>query len=141
MNLSVEPEDVWAASIEDKPGGLAHKLAALTEAGADLDFLVARRAPDRPGTGVVFVTPLRGDREVRAATTAGFAVSKSLHSLRVAGANQPGIAGRIASQLGQAGVNLRGMSGAVIGTQFVIHLAFDTTEDSRKAIAVLQRAG
>ena len=53
----VERVDVWAATIEDKPGGLARVLAELREEGADLQFIIARRA--EPGKGVVFVTPLR----------------------------------------------------------------------------------
>ncbi len=47
MELMVEREDVWIASLEDKPGALAAKLAALADAGADLDFVIARRSPDR----------------------------------------------------------------------------------------------
>jgi len=67
-----EHVDVWAASIEDRPGELAHALAELREAGADLQFIIARRA--EPGKGVVFVTPLRGDREIAAAAQLGFNV-------------------------------------------------------------------
>ena len=60
MDLFVERVDVWAATIEDKPGGLADVLAVLRDAGANLQFIIARRAPDLPGNGVVFVTPLQG---------------------------------------------------------------------------------
>ena len=49
MNLIAEPEVVWAASMQDTPGSLANKLAALAEAGADLGFIVARRSPEKPG--------------------------------------------------------------------------------------------
>jgi len=139
MNLIVELEDVWAASIADKPGGLAEKLALLAEAGADLDFLIARRVPAKPGTGVVFVTPLRNDQEMRAATAAGFSVSQSLHSVRVEGANEPGIGARLTRRLGEAGLNLRGMSGAVVGTRFILHFAFDSAEDSKQAIVLLRK--
>ena len=76
----VEHVDVWAATIEDKPGELAHALAELREAGADLQFIIARRA--EPGKGVVFVTPLRGDREIAAAALVGFNVAYTLHSVR-----------------------------------------------------------
>jgi hypothetical protein len=138
MNVIAEPEEVWAASLEDKPGVLGNKLAALVEAGADLGFIIARRAPEKPGTGVVFVTPLRGDREIEAAAEEGFNVTSHLHSLRVEGRNEPGIASQVAQKVGKAGLNLRGFSGAVIGTQFVLHLAFDTVEATQKAIAVLR---
>jgi hypothetical protein len=139
MKKIVEHEDVWVASIEDKPGAMTDKLAALAEAGADLDFIIARRASDKPGTGVLFVTPLRGDREVCAATDFGFSISSHLHSVRVAGYNQPGIAAKLTNKIAKAGINLRGFSAAVFGTQFMMHLAFDTEEDSQKAIQLLQQ--
>jgi hypothetical protein len=138
MTMIAESEEVWAASLEDKPGALANKLAALSEAGADLDFIIARRAHDKPGTGVVFVTPLRGDREFEAAGELGFAATNRLHSVRVEGKNEPGIAAKITQKVAQAGLNLRGFSGAVMGTQFVLHLAFDNAADAQKGIKLLR---
>ena len=91
MDMIVKRVNVWAASIRDEVGGLAHLLAGLRDAGADLDFIIARRAPEKPGTGVVFVTPLRGDREIAAAANLGFNVTSSIHSLRVEGDNRPGV--------------------------------------------------
>jgi hypothetical protein len=137
-DLLVEREEVWAASLEDKPGALAHKLTALAETGADLEFLIARRTTDKPGAGVVFVTPIRGDKEVRAATQLGFNVSNSLHSVCVEGQNQPGICAKLTQKLAAAGINLRGASAASIGTQFVMHLAFDQEADAAQAIKLLQ---
>lgn len=139
MNLIVEPEEVWAAGLEDKPGVLANKLTGLAEAGADLDFIIARRAPDKPGTGVLFVTPVRGDREIQAATALGFSVTSHLHSVRVDGQNEPGVVARLTQKIAQAGINLRGLSAAAIGTQFVLHLAFDTREDAHRTMDLLQQ--
>jgi len=48
MDLLVERVDVWAATIQDRPGGLAEVLDALRQAGADLQSVIARRAPDKP---------------------------------------------------------------------------------------------
>ena len=139
MELIVERVDVWAASIEDQPGGLAKTLAGLRDAGADLDFVIARRSPEKPGSGVVFVTPLRGDREVAAAADLGFAVTNSLHSLRIEGQNAPGAGARVTEKLADAGINLRGLSAAVIGTRFTLYLALDTPEDAAKALELLQQ--
>ncbi len=138
MDLIVEEEDVWIADLEDKPGSLATKLTTLSEAGANLDFIIARRSPERPGRGVVFVTPLFGDEELKAATAIGFSSINRLHSVRVEGVNEPGIAGMISTKLAAAGINLRGLSGAVIGTRFVLHLAFDTSQIQEKAIQVIK---
>jgi hypothetical protein len=141
MNPIVEQEDVWVASLEDKPGALADKMSVLAEAGVDLGFVIARRAPDKPGTGVVFLTPLRGDKEIDAATELGFTASSRLHSVRVEGQNEPGAGAQLTQKLGKAGINLRGLSAAAIGTQYVAHLAFDTADDAEKAVALLQQAG
>jgi len=137
VDLLVEREDVWAASVDDRPGALAAKLSALTEAGADLDFIIARLAPDKPGTGVVFVTPLRADREVRAAAAVGFAVTTRLHSVRVEGPNEPGAAGRLAKAIGESGINMRGFSAAVLGTRFVAHVGVHSAEDEEAVIKLL----
>jgi len=137
MDYYVERVDVWAASIQDKPGALAEMLAALRDAGADLDFVIARRAPEQPGTGVVFITPLRGDKEVAAAADLGFNVTKSLHSLRISGENKPGVGAEMTAKLAEAGINLRGFSAAVIGPQFIAYLALDTEADAEKAMKIL----
>jgi len=141
MNLIIEPEEVWAAGIEDKPGALGNKLAALAEVGADLDFVIARRAPDKPGTGVLFVTPIRGDSEIEAATALGFSATNRMHSVRIQGRNERGIAGKLTRLVAGAGINLHGFSGAVIGAQFILHMGFDSAEDSQKAIALLRKQG
>lgn len=140
MNRIVERVDVWAASIDDEPGGLAKILSGLREAGADLDFIIARRAPEKPGTGVVFVTPLRGDAEVAAAATLGFNVTSSLKSLRVEGENKPGVAAMLTEKLAAAGINLHGFSAAVIGTRFILYIGLDCAEDAEKAAGVLRQA-
>ncbi len=140
MSVAVERVDVWAAPIEDQPGGLADKLAALANAGANLEFVIARRAPDKPGTGVVFVTPLQGGPQTAAGEKAGFAVADSLHSLRVEGNDEPGIGARLTKKLADAGINLRGLSAAVVEKRFIMYLAFDTPGDTEKAMGLLQAA-
>ena len=99
MNFFVEHVDVWAATIDDKPGGLAGVLAALQDVGASLQSIIARRAPEKPGKGVVFVTPLQGDREIAAAAEVGFNVTQTLHSVQVMGPDRPGIAAELTRSL------------------------------------------
>src|SRR3990172_624456 len=140
MELLVERADVCAATIPDRPGGLAEVLTTLREAGADLQFIIARRAPEAPGKGVVFVTPLQGDREIRAAAQVGFNVAQSLHSVRVMGPDRPGIAAELAQKLADGGINLRGFSASVIGAQFVAHMAVDSLDDVNKVIEILEKA-
>ncbi len=136
-DLIVENVDVWAAAIEDQPGALATTLGSIRKAGADLEFIIARRSPETPGKGVVFITPLRGDAEIRAASQLGFNVTNSLHSIRIEGQNQPGIASQITELLAHEGINLKGLSVVVIGTRFIIYLALDTQYDAAKAIQAI----
>ena len=139
MALQVCRMDVWVAGIEDRPGGLAEKLAPLAEAGAQLEFVLARRAPEKPGTAVVFLSPLKGAKQLRAAQAAGFHKSQSIHALRVEGPDRPGLGARITGALAGKGINLRGLSAAVIGKRFVLHLALDSSADAAKAARVLIR--
>ncbi|CAN7754587.1 amino acid-binding protein [Caballeronia sp. LjRoot29] len=140
MELNVERIDVWAATIDDKAGGLAQVLSALRDAAVDVQFVVARRTPETPGKGVVFIAPLQGEREIRAATQAGFSITSSLHSVRVMGLDRLGIIAQLAQMLADEGINLRGVSAAVLGTQFIAYLAIDSLDDAEKAVDVLQRA-
>ena len=140
MKLEVKRTDVWAASIEDRPGGLAEKLVALADAGANLEFIIARRAPEKSGTGVVFVTPLTGAKQVKAAKAGGFDRTEALHSIRIEGVDKPGIISQLAKSLADAGINLRGLSAAATGKKFLAHLALDSAEDAAKALRVLKQA-
>jgi hypothetical protein len=139
MKLNVSRTDTWAATIDDRPGGLADKLAALAEVGANLEVIIARRAPEQRGSGVVFVTSLKGAKQFKAAEAAGFQKTDSLHSLRVEGADKPGMGAKLTSALAEAGINLRGLSAAAVGKRYVAHLALDTAQEAAKAAAVLRR--
>lgn len=138
MSLDVTRTEVWAASLEDRPGSVAGKLAALADAGANLEFVIARRESSRPGMGVLFVTPVEGDAQARAAQQAGFGKTTSLHSVRVAGPDQPGLGAKLTKALAAEGINLRGVSAASIGKQCVVHLALDSDADADKATQILK---
>ena len=139
MELLLEKEDVWVASLDDNPGALGAMLGLLADAGANLDFMIARRAPEEPGSAVVFVTPLRTDPEIQAGDEAGFSVTRKTHSVRVQGRDEPGVAARIAKAIGEAGFNMAGFSCAKRGAAFVAHIRLDTMED-RDAVMTLLSA-
>src|SRR4029453_13236634 len=82
MALKATKAEVWAATIEDRAGGAADKLEALGAGGANLEVVLARR-PDQPGQGVMFVTPVKGAKAVKAAQEAGFGKPESIHSVRI----------------------------------------------------------
>jgi len=140
MPYSIRKVDVWAVEIDDRPGGLADKLEALAKAGASLEFIVSRRAPDKPGKGVVFLTPVRGAKQTGAAINAGLGTTDSLHSLRVEGPDRPGLGTKMTRALADAGINLRGLSAAALGRKSVAYFAFDTADDAANAIKLLRKA-
>jgi hypothetical protein len=138
MALKVSKADVWAVTIDDRPGGAAQKLEALSKAGANLEMVLARRT-EQPGQGVMFVTPLKGKKAVEAARQAGMGQPGSIHSVRIEGGDKPGLGSKIARTLGDAGVNFRGMSAIAMGRKFVSFIACDSAEDQARAIAALKK--
>jgi len=139
MAMKLSRIDVWVAAVLDRPGALAQKLHALAEAGASLDFVLARRAPEKPGKGVVFAAPIGGRRQLAAARKAGFRKSRSLCAIRVEGADRPGMGARLTEALAAAGINLRGLSAGVVSKRFVMHLALDKAADAAKATRILKK--
>jgi hypothetical protein len=131
--------DTWAAAIKDKPGALAAKFKALSAVGVNLEFVIARRSPEKRGMGVVFVTPIKGGKQIRAAGAAGFKKTKSLHTVRLEGVNKRGQGARLTQALANQGLNLRGLSAAAIGNKFIAHIAVDTEADAAKAVRILKK--
>jgi len=138
MALKITKTDVWAAEIQDQPGGLAKIMQTVAAAGANLQCVIARRQPDKPGTGVVFISPLAGDKARAAATAAGFRETQRVASLRVEGSDRPGLGAQMTQAIGHAGVNLRGISALALGGKFVAYLGFDSAADADKAATALE---
>ncbi|HVM48136.1 MAG TPA: hypothetical protein VMU04_08915 [Candidatus Acidoferrum sp.] len=139
MKLSISRTDVWAATVDDRPGAVAEKLEALSAAGVNLAFIIARRAPEQRGSGVLFVTPVKGVRQVRAAEGAGFQRTSSLHSLRVEGEDKPGLGASMTKALAAGRINLRGLSAAAMGNRSVTYLALDSDTDAARAASILKK--
>jgi hypothetical protein len=139
MNLKATRATLWAASIEDRPAGLADKIEPLANAGARLEFILARRAPETPGKGVVFLAPLAGLKQCRTAVNNGFYRANGLHSVRIEGTDKPGLAAKIARALAEAGINLRGFSATRVGRKFIGYLALDDIDDVSASMRVLKK--
>jgi hypothetical protein len=137
--MKAQRVDTWASAIKDKPGALAAKFKALSAAGVNLEFVIARRSPEKRGAGVVFVTPIKGPKQCGAAGAAGFKKTKSLHTVRIEGANKRGQGMRLAQALADQGLNLSGLSAAAIGNKFVCHIAVDSEADASKAARILSK--
>jgi len=138
MAFEINRVDVWVGEIEDRPGGLHEKLGAVMCAGADLDFMIARPLADDPARGVLYITPLRGSEQMRAAEEAGL---KKAHVqiLRIEGPNRPGLGAGITCTLAEAGVNIRGLSGSVLCERCLFYIRFDSQDDLTRAAQILTR--
>jgi hypothetical protein len=139
MKLKVERIDTWVAPLEDKPGALAAKLEALGKARVNLEFVIARRAPERPGKGVVFVTPIKGAAAIRAAREKGFRETKELCTIRVEGSDKAGQGAAVVQALADGGLNLRGLSAAALSKKFVAFIALDKQAEAAKAVTLLRK--
>ena len=82
MPPKVTKIDVWSGEIQDQPGGLAGVLRQLAGASANLEMVVARRQPDKPGAGIVFLAPVKGRKATEAAAMAGLSRATGVAALR-----------------------------------------------------------
>ena len=138
MPYSVKKVDVWAGAIEDRAGGLAAKLEPLAATGTNFEFAVARR--DQPGTGLMFLEPIKGAKQTKAAAAAGLAKAMEIGALKVAGPDKPGLCAKVAKALGDAGINIRALSAMALGKQCVMYVAFDTVDDAAKGAKAVSKA-
>jgi hypothetical protein len=140
MAYDVRKSEVWCVEIDDRPGALVAKLEPLGQKGVDLEFVIARRQPDKPGTGIAFITGIKGAAQNKAAKDAGFSKSATISGLRVEAPNKPGAAAAILATLAGAGINLRGVSATTLGKRFAVLLAFDSPADANTAAKLLKKA-
>ena len=141
MGFKLDRVHVWSGDVADQAGGIAGKLALLAQAGANLEYIMTRRQPQRPGIGVIFVAPVTGPAQVRAARSAGLAEVHDPVVLRVEGDNQAGLAHRLTQQWAIAGINLQGLTMAVLGGRFIGYAAFDSVTDANRAAQILADLG
>ena len=137
MAYKIKREDVWAVDVRNTPGMLARVLEGLTLAGAQLEFIVGRRVTAK--TSRIFVSPLKGRKQLAAAADVGLNPAPGMHAVRIEGPDRAGLGSELARDLAAAGLNLRGFSGATIGKNSVIYLGLQTAGDAATAIAVARR--
>ena len=141
MGFKLDRVHVWSGEVADQAGGVAAKLAMLAQAGANLEYVYTRRTPEKQGTGMLYVAPVTGPTQVRAAKAAGLTETNDPIVLRVEGENSTGLAHRVTQQWAMAGLSLQGLMMSVIGGRFVGYVAFDTTADANRAAAILGEQG
>src|SRR5437588_8373859 len=109
MGFKLDRVHVWSGDVADQAGGIAAKLSLLAQAGANLEYIYTRRTPEKPGTGVLYVAPVTGPLQVRAARSAGLTETHDSIVLRVEGDNAAGLANRGTQEGAKAGLSLQRM--------------------------------
>jgi hypothetical protein len=137
MANTVNKVEVWRAEMDDRAGGLADKLAPLEGAGVDLLFLIARRT-SIPGKGIVYLSGVKGAKATKAAAAAGFQKTTELSAVRLEAPNKAGACARLLRKLGDAGINVRGVSASTVGGKYSMIVALDTADDADKAAKLLR---
>ena len=140
MPVKVTTIEVWAGDIQDRPGGLADVLARLEASGTNLECLISRRQPEKPGTGVLFVTPIKGKKQQDAARASGLSPARNIGSLRIEGPDAPGVGAILSRAIADAGINVRGVSAFRFGKNSVAYVSLDSTADANRAAAAVKKA-
>ena len=141
MSFKWDRVHVWAGEVADDVGGTASKLSFLAQAGANLEFIYTQRLLNKPGRGVLYVAPVTGPTQVRAAKSAGLNETDHPVVRRIEGDNEAGLAHKLTQQWALANISLQGLTMAVLKNQFVGYAAFDSVEDANRAAQILADLG
>ena len=141
MSFKWDRVHVWSCEVTDAPGAAAGKLAFLAQAGANLEYINTQRLPNKPGFGYLFVAPITGPVQQRAAKTAGLHEVDHPVVHRIEGDNEAGLAHRLTQQWELANLSLSGLTMCVLGKKFVGYVAFDTAADANRAAQILADLG
>src|SRR5437588_13105404 len=141
MSFRYDRVHVWSCEVTDEPGGVASKLAKLAEAGENLQFVSTRRLAEKPGYGVLYIAPVTGPDQIRAARHAGLHEVSNPVIIRVEGDNKAGLAHRLTHDWALAGISFQGLTMAVVNDRFIGYAAFDNAADANKAATILANIG
>ena len=141
MSFKMQRVHVYHAEVDDKPGGISGKLKKLAEAGAHLEYVYSQRSLTKAGVGDLYVAPLTGTSELKAAKAVGLHEVSEPIVMRVEGDDKAGLGGRLTQAWEMAGINLHGLVMSVIGNKFVGYATFDTVADANRAATILAELG
>jgi hypothetical protein len=139
MAVTVKKAILWRREVDNHPGMLAVTLQPLSEAGADLQVVMAYRYPGGENKAAIELHPVSGKKSVAAAQTAGLAPS-SISTLRVEGDNRAGLGHAIAKAIGDAGINMSFVMAQVVGRRYSALFGFENDAYVSKAATLLERA-
>jgi hypothetical protein len=129
---------LWRREVDKKPGMLANTLHPLSEAGADLQVVMAYRYPGGENKAAIELPPVSGKKSVAAAQSAGLARS-SISTLLVEGDNRPG-ATRSPKRSAMRGSIVSFVMAQVVGRRYSALFGFENEADASKAATLIKRA-
>src|SRR5579883_3082666 len=141
MGVTVKKAVLWRREVSNKPGLLAETLAPLAKAGANVKVLMGYAYPGDHTRSAIEVYPVTGTKASVAAKEADLKPSGNIACLHVEGRDQAGLGHRIASELGDAGVNITFVMVQVIGDKYSGFFGFDSEADAEKAKKVIEASG
>jgi hypothetical protein len=97
MAVTVRKAVLWCKEVDNRSGMLANVLEPLSEAGADLQVVMAYRYPGGTDRVAIELHPVSGRKSTAAAKTAGLAKS-SIPALLVQGDNRQGLGHALTKQ-------------------------------------------
>lgn len=139
MDFHLDRVQVWSCEIPDQSGGVASILEPLSSAGANLEFIFSRRIANKSGKGELFIAPITGPSQTKAAQSVMLHKATDMVLLKIYGKDQPGLAHSLAACLAGAGINLRSLSMTAFASHFVAYVACDNADDTNKAILALEK--
>lgn len=137
MSYKIAKVEVWAGDLVNRPGMLARVLESLKNAGASLEFVIARRASEH--TSRVFVAPIKGKKQKQAAGDVGLVPATGMHAMRIDGPDRPGLGAELTRAIADKGINLRGVSAAALSKKCVTYVALETVDDMTAAMKIAKK--
>ena len=139
MAVTVKKAVLWRKELDNRPGMLANILGPLSEAGTDLQVVMAYRYPGRTDTAAIELHPVSGRKSIAAAKAAGLAQSPT-PSLLVQGDNRQGLGHAITKAIGEAGINLSLLTAQVVGRRYSAMFGFENEAEAAKATILIKKA-
>lgn len=140
MAMKLKSIVLWRKEVENQPGVLADTLEPFARKNANLQIIMGYRYPGEERKAAIELYPIAGKKMTEAAQASGLSGS-AIPALLVEGDNKPGLGHAIARSLADAGMNLTFLVAQVIGRKYSAVFGFETAEDSKRASALIKKAG
>src|SRR3954453_16062896 len=95
LSFKMQRVHVYHATVKDEPGGIAATLKPLADAGAHLEYVYSQRSTEKPGHGELYVAPIQGNGQAKAARAVGMHEVGEPIVMRVEGDDKAGLGGRL----------------------------------------------